>query len=247
MTDILKFSKIKNIRDLGYKKTRNGASIATGRLYRSANPCFASKPDIRKLKTLNLDIIIDFRGSDEKKDEENAFRSLFPCEAQPVKAGDLSPAEYIPVMQRSTVKDMKNLMNALYESFPVDFQQQFGTLMKNAEDNKTLMFHCTAGKDRTGFASALLLSALGVDMDIIKEDYMLSNIYFAPVAKQIAAEMKEHGISSEVSEPLLTVTPHYLDSAFHVIQQKFNGVENFIGDILQIDIGKLRENYLLKG
>lgn len=246
MTNILKFSKIKNFRDLGSKNTINGMMVMPGRLFRSANPGFASKADIRKLKSFNLDLIIDFRGNDEKKKEEKLFQEQFRYEPQPVKAGNLSPAEYLPVMLRSSAKDMQNLMTELYKSFPEQFQKQFGVLMKSAESNKTILFHCTAGKDRTGFASALLLSALGVDKETIQSDYMLSNIHFAPVAKELAKQLNAEGVSFEVAEPLLTVTPRYIDAAFQVIHQKFGSIENYITDTLNIDIKKLKENYLFK-
>lgn len=88
--------------------------------------------------------------------------------------------------QRLTAQDTMVLMEDTYRAFVLDntprFKQLFAHLLDNGEP---LVFHCTAGKDRTGFAAALILQALGVSRALVMQDYLLSNDYFRlPLAVQ---------------------------------------------------------------
>ncbi len=240
----LTFDSIHNARDLGGLKTADGRTIRSGVLLRSGNPGLASVSDRTKLKALQLDLVLDFRSEDEKKSEEAAFAETFTWQANPVKAGELSPRDIVPLLKRSSPSEMRDYMISLYASFPVIFQEQFSLFLRCAERGKAMLYHCSAGKDRTGFASALLLSALGTSRSVIMQDYLLSNIHFASAKDFIVKQLQTISISKEVASPMLDVDEAYLEAAYAVIESRYGGMETYLTDILRIDAEKIRRHYL---
>jgi len=236
--------RVQNMRDLGGLITEDGRRILPGRLYRSGNPAFATPADVARLQALHLDIVLDFRADSEKTPAEQAFAALFPWQADPVLAGNLSPAAIVPMLMRSTPVQMHQFMVELYREFPVAYQAQFTRFLKLAESDKTMLYHCTAGKDRTGFATVLLLSALGVDQATVIANYLESNRYNAAGNAQAVAQLHKIGVAPEVAEPLLAVDPDYIGAAMEVIDQRYGGMQHYLVDVLHIDIEQIRRNYL---
>jgi len=236
--------RVQNTRDLGGLITEDGRRILPGRLYRSGNPAFATPADVARLQALHLDVVLDFRADSEKMPAEQAFAALFPWQADPVLAGNLSPAAIVPMLMRSTPAQMHQFMVELYREFPVAYQAQFTRFLKLAESDKTMLYHCTAGKDRTGFATVLLLSALGVDRATVIANYLESNRYNAAGNAQATAQLHKIGVAPEVAEPLLAVDPDYIGAAMEVIDQRYGGMQHYLVDVLHIDIEQIRSNYL---
>ncbi|MFM0549343.1 tyrosine-protein phosphatase [Paraburkholderia sediminicola] len=236
--------KVQNTRDLGGIKTLDNRRITSNRLYRSGNPSSASAADIANLKAMHLDVIIDFRSASEKKPAEQAFAAQFPWQADPVLAGNLAPESIIPMLKQSTPAQMRTFMISLYRQFPEKYQPQFTRFLKLAEDNRTILYHCTAGKDRTGFATVLLLSALGVDRATTIANYLESNHYNAAANAQATAQLQKIGVAPDVLAPLLAVDPDYIGAAMQVIDQQYGGMQHYLVDILHVNVGKIRANYL---
>ena len=102
------------------------------------------------------------------------------------------------------------------------------------------LFHCTAGKDRTGFAAVLLLSALGVNAATIEADFLLTNraIDVATLAPQVAADLGARSgthIDPRAVEPLLGVREGFLETAYATIKHEFGGMEAYLRDALGLD------------
>ena len=117
------------------------------------------------------------------------------------------------------------------------FSSLFGHLL---ESDDPLVFHCTAGKDRTGFAAALILRALGVPQDDVMRDYLLTNERLKP-----KSEWK--GLDPEVAVVLYRVQPEFLDAAFETVDQTYGGVEAYFREGLglrEAERARLRELYL---
>jgi protein-tyrosine phosphatase len=117
-----------------------------------------------------------------------------------------------------------------------------------AVDNASFLVHCAAGKDRTGFAAAVLLLALGVSRDVIMRDYMLTAEFFNPIsqAEQLRAK---YDIDLEVQAflPVLEVHEDYLAAAFASIDQRYASVEDYLEDELGVagpERAELRRRYL---
>jgi protein-tyrosine phosphatase len=138
-------------------------------------------------------------------------------------------------------------MISLYRQFPGAYQAQFGRFLKLAEDDKTILYHCTAGKDRTGFATVLLLSALGVDRATVIANYLESNRHNAAGNAQATAQLQKIGVAPEVLAPLLTVDPDYIGAAMEVIDQQYGGMQHYLVNVLHINLEKIRANYLEAG
>lgn len=235
---------VQNTRDLGGLTTEDGRRVLPGRLYRSGNPAFATPSDITRLKAMHLDVVLDFRAVSEKTPAEQAFAAQFPWQDDPVLAGNLSPAAIVPMLQRSTPAQMHQFMVSLYQQFPVDYQPQFARFLKLAEQDKTMLYHCTAGKDRTGFATVLLLSALGVDRATVMANYLESNRYNAAGNAKATAQLQKIGVAPDVVAPLLAVDPDYIGAAMEVIDQRYGGMQHYLVDVLHVDVQRIRQNYL---
>lgn len=245
-TDLyIPLDNVHNLRDLGGLKTPDNAVIQQGRLLRSGNPGQATPDDITRLQNMQIDVVVDFRANDEKTPKEAGFAAVFNWQAEPVLAGNLSGKNMLPTLQRMSETDTHDLMCSLYSDFPGKNQSQFRALLQLAEQGKTLLYHCTAGKDRTGFATTLLLSALGIHTDTIMANYLESNHYNAWFFQEITDSLGQHGITREVVWPLLMVSEEYLHNSLRVIEQDFGGMDNYLRNTLEVDVERIRGHYLV--
>ena len=134
------------------------------------------------------------------------------------------------------------LMQHTYRAFVHDNAARFGTLFAHLLDSDApLVFHCTAGKDRTGFAAALILLALGVPRELVMQDYLLTNDYYRmPVFEQAR-------VPPEVLNVLWRVQAEFLDAALHAVEQDYGGVDSYLSRELGVrgpERRRLAELYL---
>ena len=240
----INFDAIQNTRDLGGYAAADGRRIVPGRLLRGANPGMASAADIAKLKSYRLDVVLDFRTEAEKHAAETAFASSFNWIADPVMVGNLSQETLLPLLKSGSPERSRQFMLDFYRAFPVRYQPQFRRFLKLAEQNKSMLYHCTAGKDRTGFASALLLSALSVDRAAIIANYLESNRHNASANAKVLAQVFKAELAPELIAPLLTVEAAYMEAALGVIDTEYDGMECYLRQVLDIDVERIRHNYL---
>jgi len=240
----LALENINNARDLGGMAAAGGRRVRSGKLYRSGNPAVASAADIEQLRALALDLVIDFRSPGEKSAEEAAFGQHFNWVATPVLDGSMAMDVLMPRLRESTPEQVHAFMVQAYADFALRYRASFGSLMQSAQAGKTLLFHCTAGKDRTGFASLLLLSALGVSADDILADYLASNEHNRRFIAGVLAQIVPLGVREEVMMPLLEVRADYLDASLRAIEGEYGSVARYLRDGLDVDAGRLREHYL---
>ncbi len=178
--------EVPNLRDLGGLRTADGRCVAAGRLYRSSHLAGLSAGAAQRL---GLATVVDLRGVGERaaapaRGLGAAVRQVhLPIEPGAVarlkalQAGD-AEAEEAAVVQ---------LMQGAYRRFVLRQAPVFGGLVRELlrADACPLLFHCTAGKDRTGFAAAVVLLALGVPQAAIEQDFLLSNVHWKPAAGSI--------------------------------------------------------------
>ncbi|KAF3999911.1 tyrosine-protein phosphatase [Glaciimonas immobilis] len=238
------FKQVQNFRDLGGHLTSDGRRIQTGRLLRSANPGLATADDIARLQNFNLNVVIDFRTDGEKKAAEAPFGAIFNWIADPIMVENLAQLSVLSALQNGTAEQGRQFMLAFYREFPLRYQGQYRRFLQLAEQNHNILFHCTAGKDRTGFASLLLLSALGVAPETIIADYLASNLDTEAGSAHLHEQVKTLGLSAEVITPLLLVEAAYLEAAQQVIDDDHGGMQNYLAQILGVDVARIRENYL---
>ena len=224
-----------NFRDLGGYLGSDGRSVRWRKLFRSDHLGALTPDDARTLGELGVGRAFDFRGATE--------RAAVPYDVQGV-------AQYSLPIEPTVVQRMKDLVEAgqtvspeqtvalmqqTYRAFVHDNAARFATLFEHLlESDAPLVFHCTAGKDRTGWAAALLLTALGVDEEQIMEDYLLTNQYFRRPAQMYGQ------LSEEALDALWRVQPSYLMASVDVVRAQHGSVDRYLTQVLGID-GAARE------
>lgn len=235
----LPFEGTKNFRDMGGYHTRNGRRIKWGMLYRSGRLSELSETDQQYFSGLNISLICDFR----REDEQVRSPSRLPKENNvtivdlPIVAG--SSKNFLERIERGKADrdDMMNVMNDIYQDFAENqahrYAEMFRCLLEN-EDGASLI-HCTAGKDRTGFGTALILYALGIDDDTVMQDYLLTRRYF-PVETEMQLMALKYEIPAdiylEVMRPVFEVHPVYLQTALNAIEKKYGSMDNYMEQAL---------------
>lgn len=176
-----KKSTFTNFRDLGGLNCPEDRRIKSGKIYRSSRLSGLNRRDKELLDSLGLDAIVDLRCSEEVKQAPDYIPP--GCKYIHAECFDGKDFKYIvvtslaklriSVLRGERIKKLsKNKWDSYTEMIDCD---AFSEIFKLMDDGKTFLFHCTEGKDRTGIAAALIETALGRDMDEIKEEYLLSN------------------------------------------------------------------------
>ncbi|HEV7613499.1 MAG TPA: tyrosine-protein phosphatase, partial [Steroidobacteraceae bacterium] len=168
-----------NFRDLGGYPGRDGRIVRWRRIFRSNHLGHVTEADIEVLRGLGLKSAFDFRGTEERtaatcRLEEIAVHSLpiEPTVAATLRAIRASGAPLSPDAALDVMRDS-------YRNYVLHNTQRYRALFAHMLENRApLVIHCTAGKDRTGFACALILHALGAPDEVIAEDYLLTNRYY---------------------------------------------------------------------
>jgi protein-tyrosine phosphatase len=224
-------------------------------LYRSDRLHKLTKEDLKQLSALGLHQIVDFRSAFEKEME--------PYEL-PVELG--SRVVEIPILDDSTrifrgtrkelVTKLKQIDAAEFLTRAnVEFASQFTPEMQQfmkvliASQGRPILFHCTAGKDRTGFAAAVLLRILGVPHNVVLEDYLLTNDYlFATYRRRLflLGVLRGRRFASVVRNFMLA-QPAYLAAAFDIIDRNHGSFENYVRNglgLTRAEIDHLKSLYL---
>lgn len=226
-----------NVRELGgypLSGSGEGRQVTWGLLYRSGDLHCLTDKDRSFLEGRNIKTIVDFRDCREKFSAPDGFISTVAQTIDlPIDAGSI-----ISLAELKTREDGEAVMCSLYEDIEEKAIPQYRTFFRvlSDPDNLPLLFHCSAGKDRTGIASALILAALGADTETIFEDYLLS-------AKYLMGKYDADVDAAPGLEPLMSVRRSYLETAFRMIDARHGGMERFLRDDLKADSALLREIY----
>lgn len=222
-----------NLRDLGGYPTADGGFTACGKVFRSDDLHSLTPNDIRELEKKGLRTIIDFRAEGE--------RHAAPDAALQTVVNDIhlpiDPAN-VTTLKNTLISVDAGLMIKIYHLLVREFQptyRRFFEIVQN-EAASPLLFHCSGGKDRTGLAAALFLSAAGVSREVIMNDYLVSR---ERAELKYAKEIK---LKPELA-PLLTVKPEYLEAAFDVIDEEFGGMDAYLTNQLGVDPKLIRQMY----
>lgn len=223
-----------NTRDLGGYPAAGGKEIRSGLIFRSDDLARLTEADLLALERLGLKTVIDFRSVRERRRALNRLPGGLRRQFRLViDAGNMvDMAKFAP---ENGAEVMREINRKLVHQAQRQYRGFFKIISK--PENLPALFHCSAGKDRTGLAAALFLSALGTPREVIYSDYLLSAPYLR--AKYAAIVDADPG-----REALYTVRREYLEAAFEEIERHYGGVENYLTRQLQVDIEKLRAIYL---
>jgi protein-tyrosine phosphatase len=229
----MKFTACSNFRGVG--------SLAPV-IFRSDHLGALDESDARQIRQLAIRRVLDFRGVDERASAVCALPgvtvhslAIEPTIVQVlnglVAAGhQLTPADIVAHMQDTYRGFVRHNTHR--------FAEFFAHLLESGEPT---VFHCTAGKDRTGFAAALLLHALDAPRDEVMRDYLLTN------ERLRMPDGARHGLAPEAVAVLWRVQPEFLDAAFEAVHSDYGGLEPYFNEALGLgsqERERLRELYL---
>ena len=230
-----------NFRDLGGYPAADGHITRWRQLFRSNHLGHLTEADVDVVRSLGLRSAFDFRGLEERAVAvcglaEISVHSL-PIEPTVVATlrahlarGSLCAADALEIMRESYRNYVRHNTHS--------FRALFGHLL---EDSAPLVIHCTAGKDRTGFACALILHTLGVPDDIIAEDYLLTNQFYRRDPSS-GTDLPE-----DVRQAIGSVETSYLSAGFDAIRADYGDLESYLQEGLGVGHGEraaLRARYL---
>ncbi|MBK5720917.1 tyrosine-protein phosphatase [Dysgonomonas sp. Marseille-P4677] len=230
-----------NFRDMGGYQNTDGKYVKWGKVFRSDDLHNLTDADLEYLAAIPLVSIVDFRSEEEMQmGPDKNPTSLKKNYAYSISPGNLMNAvkKDVSKITSEQADQLMMDMNVLLVSDTtcINRYKDFFALLQN-EDDAPLMFHCSAGKDRTGMAAALFLSALGVDEKTIIKDYLLSNTYLANKYAKLKAE-------NPAMKSFFEVKAEFLQAGLDRIKKDHGSVENYLKNVLNVDIQKMRDLYL---
>jgi len=231
------FSAVRNFRDLGGYRSVDGQTVRRGLLYRSGNLHNMNDADLRLLDRLLLNRIIDFRTDMEKQREPDRLPD--DPHLKVVEIPILDPSTDVALTLEQQFKagrvddiDPAYLLTeaniAMASRFTPQYQQFIHEIL--AANGEPVLFHCTAGKDRTGYAAAILLRVLGVPPETVMFDYLLSNqYYFKPLRRSLILLTLARGRKiSRILAGFLEVKQSYLAAAFQTIDRLYGSFDDYV-------------------
>lgn len=232
----LPFDQAHNFRDLGGYRTRQGQQIKWGMIYRTDKLSSLSEEDQRYLQRLEVRRIVDFRSDEERNSAPHSLGedSAARIDAMPITV-EAAQIELVTArLQKDdvSVDDVAALLvdanKEMVLRFTPVYRQWLHSLLD--EQHYPQLFHCTAGKDRTGLAAALLMHLLDVPEDTIMEDYLATNHYTAARIDQIIAQISQmelFTVDEAIIRALFHVQPQFIDAAFTTISEHYGDLEQY--------------------
>jgi len=233
-----------NFRDLGGYNTKQGTKVKWGKVFRSGEISKLTDQDLVVLQQKQIDHVVDFRSDDEVAKAKDRL----PADADYIQlaAGSENLGSFMANLPKLTSGD--SLMVSFYSKtshLKAKYKPFFKDLL-TMPDSSALLFHCTAGKDRTGIGAAMLLYALGVPDSTIMEDYLLTNEYRKAENEKMVKGMLMAGIKEQVARDLASVKKEYLDAANQAIIKQYGSMDKFLSaeiGLSSANIKTLRKKY----
>lgn len=238
-----------NFRDVGGYRTGDGHVVKSGVLYRSGTLGRLTPAGQARFASLRTAAIVDLRTTEERsRDTDTAWLRARPgywARDYTMSQGDLAKVFGDPKLSADGVRAM---MTQAYRTMAKEQAPSYRVLFARLLDAKgPVVLNCTAGKDRTGIGTALVLTALGVPYETVRQDFLLSNAGIDPVALQGALSGPLTALPPDVVAPLLGVEGPYLDAAFDQFRRDYGSAEGFMNRELGIgprEIARLRRRML---
>lgn len=251
---------IPNLRDAGGYATGDGRRVRTGLLYRSEQLSHVTEADMPAFAALGIKKVYDLRTLDERTAEPDRV----PPGAQGVVVDVLAdekqaaPAELLHLLADPNAANAQlggGKIVAMFAKAYVDLiilpsaRQGFAHLFTELADTANLpaLYHCTTGKDRTGWTSAALLTLLGVPDDVVMQDYLRSNDYILPEYQALIDKYTGMGVDKDILLSILGVRSEYLAASLKEMCDNYGGIEGYFATGLGIDAAgqqALRERFL---
>lgn len=254
---LLNFEGIANFRDLGGYPAADGRRVRWGALYRSGTLHQATRADVEAVAELDINRLIDLRSAAEKEEEPDRLPE--PPRFQVVELpilDDGNNAMVGEIMERIENGDFEGfdphaLMLEANRQFATQFTPQYQQFIRNIiqADGAPVLWHCSAGKDRAGFAAAILLRLLGVSQEIVMQDYLASKQHALAAREsqlRLLGLFKGDEAASQLAV-LMGVEEAWLAAGFAAIDEHWGGFDNYVREGLGLsaaDVENLRNTLL---
>ncbi len=263
---------IGNARELGGYPTCDGRFVKRGKILRTAALGRATQDDIRRLKDVyRLSMVADLRMKMEISQEadpvicgvrneaihiidEEGMQAIYDEVAKKKIEGGIDMDD--PITRLRVSVEERFIDDTMYIEFfkqkegKRGFRRMMEEFIREPEE-EALLFHCTQGKDRTGCVAMMILSVLGVDEEIIYEDYLLTNVFNAGLIEEERAMLAEHGIQGEIQEKIMLLMDRVhrprLETVVEWLKENYGSVEGYVKKELWIseaELEGLREKFL---
>ena len=234
---LVKLSGTVNLRDAGGYRTENGQWVKMGEVYRSDALNKLTAEDQAKLQRLHIKTVFDLRMEDERAKDPDKV----PAGAEYVVADVFAGSAAFQAMPKSPAEAERMMIDAEKAMVSGDGGRKAYTQVFEGigeDDARSVLFHCTAGKDRTGWSNATLLTALGVPRDTVMADYLASNDYRKAANDAILGHLPPQ--QAAVYKPLLDVRAEYLNSGYDEVAAEYGTFDRYLKDGLGIDHRELK-------
>lgn len=245
---LIKLENSINIRDIGGYTGHNGRKVKWRKIIRSEELAHLSDRDVDYFENLNLKHVFDFRNKSKALQYVDRLPDATQYHLIPVfDSLDLGGIGSLDFTQSGSV-DL--FMRTIYKIQTEERAQCFADVLKFLAEpmDLPLLYHCTNGKDRTGFMTYLILSILGVKEETIVSDYTLTNLGFDESYTLLGNIMSEElGIESHHLWEFYGVKPDWLRISINYIKENYGTVEDYLlieTDLTLSDFEKIRENLL---
>lgn len=255
-----------NTRDLGGMEGADGRKILPCRLIRSGELFNLSEKDKQLLlDKYSLKKVVDFRTGAERSEKPDPVLKGVQYIWAPIMSEETMGITHDENSERDVIAELfsylqenqisiSNYMAGIYTSLVSSEQakREYGEFFKVLLSNKTgsVLWHCSAGKDRVGIGTALLLTALGVSKEIIMEDYLMTNSFTCTEYENTVSFLKAQNADEAVIkgiEAVFRVRENYINASFKYISDNYGCVEEYINEALGItkeEILTLQNMYL---
>lgn len=237
-----------NFRDLGGYATADGRHVRWGRIYRSGELSRLTAADYERLASLGIAAVCDFRRDSERQAAPTTWQGATPPAIlnlpgqQAERRGPAAAAATRP----AAPPGLSSLLLSSYPEYPATLASSYRTTIQQLmTQDGAVLYHCTAGKDRTGTFSAMLLTMLGVAPETVMDDYLLTNQYLA-TPERIDAIVARGG-SREAAATSLGVDRTYLERLFQAIDTQYGSFDTYRRTALGVsdaDLARLKGRLL---
>jgi protein-tyrosine phosphatase len=231
-----------NVRDIGGYRSTYGLEVTRGLVFRGDSLSQLTGPDLARLDSLALRSVIDFRTPGEVLlTGTDRLPYGLECVSLPVAGGDLGSVYELIASgdherQRSELGDGRaaSLMIEINRGFVADPRQReaFGAAFRLlcSPGRLPLLFHCSGGRDRTGWMAAIVLTTLGVPRELVLRDYLLSNDFHRTSYTKLRFDLVKTGMvgDPDLLRPILEQSPTYLGAAFEEADRRYGSFGRFI-------------------
>jgi protein-tyrosine phosphatase len=233
-----------NFRDLGGYASEDGRTVRWGLFYRSDALSELTDADLGKLDALGIKLVCDFRSAEERAEEPDRLPAdQAPALLElPILDESFSPSDFRAKILSGDLgdTDLRQMMIEGNRLFATRYAPRYAAMLERLTQPAQLpaLVHCTAGKDRTGFAAAVVLRALGVPEATVYDDFLLTNHYTAERIERmlwVIRLMSLFRTDPEQVRPVLGVERAYLEAAFGEIEKRYGSFDAYRRDALGLD------------